>query len=49
MTAKRPTRTYVAVVGIDADDRYEPGDDVPATLVKKAPWLLEQGKVVEAE
>lgn len=37
---------YVATVGIDVDqDRYEPGDTVPAAVVKHAPWLLEQGWV----
>lgn len=46
------TQRYVAVVGI-TDDRehrhYEAGADVPASLVRRAGWLVDQGYVVEAE
>lgn len=47
MAAKK--KTWVAVVGIeDADGtRYEPGDELPAKLVKDNQWLVTGGKVVE--
>lgn len=31
----------------DSEQRAEPGDEVPAEVVRAAPWLLEQGHVVE--
>ena len=43
---------FKAMVGIsdDADGaRYEPGEAVPAAVVKRAPWLLEQGHVVDTK
>jgi len=41
-----------AVVGITDDAegaRYEAGEAVPAGLVQRAPWLLEQGHVVDTK
>ena len=41
-----------AMAGITDDTdgaRYEPGDAVPAALVKRAPWLLDQGIVVDTK
>jgi hypothetical protein len=41
-----------AMVGITDDAegaRYEAGEAVPAALVERAPWLLEQGHVVDTE
>lgn len=42
--------TYVAVIGVNWTDskgarRAEPGEPVPAAVVKRSPWLLEQGVV----
>lgn len=41
---------YVAVVGVNWTDskgehRAEPGEQVPASVIKRSPWLLEQGAV----
>ncbi len=38
---------YVAVVEVCDKDgtRYQPGDSVPGSLVKKNRWLLKSGKV----
>jgi len=41
-----------AMVGITDDAegaRYEAGEAVPAALVQRAPWLLEQGHVVDTK
>ena len=41
-----------AMVGITDDAegaRYEAGEAVPAALVERAPWLLEQGHVVDTK
>lgn len=50
-----PAQKYVAVVGIQWTDaqtgkehRAEPGTAVPAEVVGRARWLLEQGQVREA-
>ena len=42
--------TYIAVVGVNWTDskgehRAEPGEPVPASVIKRSPWLLEQGAV----
>lgn len=44
---KKPSYAgMVAVVGLTVgDDRYEPGDSVPAALIAEHPWLAERGKV----
>ena len=39
-------KTFVAVVGISSPaGRFEAGDDVPAELVEKHPWLVKRNKV----
>lgn len=41
---------YRAKVGITDDAqaaRYEAGEEVPADLVERAPWLLQDGHVVD--
>lgn len=51
---KAKDKEYIATTGINATcsednpegTRYEPGDPVPAAVVEKSPWLLEQGAVV---
>ena len=45
MTTKKPTRRWIAVVGLTLKDgtRIEPGDPV----AKPAKWLIEQGKVID--
>lgn len=38
------SKRYIAIVGINwRDERVEPGEDVPESVVKRAPWLLDQG------
>lgn len=44
--------TWKAANGITDDvkaARYEIGDVVPAELVKRAPWLVEAGHVIDAK
>jgi hypothetical protein len=44
--------TWKAAAGITDDvkaARYEVGEVVPAELVKRAPWLVEDGHVIDAK
>ncbi len=46
---------YIANVGINyqvargREVRVEPGEDVPAEVVARSPWLVEQGLVTNAD
>lgn len=45
-------KRMTAVTGIDNDEldiHLLAGDEVPAVLLKKSPWLVEDGHVVEQE
>jgi hypothetical protein len=51
---KQPIRRYRCATGIDAApagakpaQRFEPGQFIDAEYVRAAPWLVEQGLVVE--
>jgi hypothetical protein len=44
--------TWKAAAGITDDvkaARYEVGEVVPAEAIKRAPWLVEQGYVIDAK
>ncbi len=46
---------YTATVGInyigsnDREIRVEPGGNVPASVVKRSPWLVDQGLVTKVD